>query len=163
MRAILRHLLVVEQAAGAQQAAKRPLRSDSSAKPPISTTRPLSMNMTRSASRTVVRRWAMMKVVRSCRSSSIASLTRVLGLDVERAGRLVEHQDRRVLEHGAGNGDALALAARKLAAALADDGVVAVALGQDEILRGSRLGGGMDLVIGRARRGRCGCCPRSSG
>jgi hypothetical protein len=42
------------------------------------------------------------------------------GLDVERAGRLVEHQDRRVLEHGAGDRDALAFAARKLAAALAD-------------------------------------------
>ena len=49
-----------------------------------------------------------------------------LGLDVERAGRLVEHQDRRVLEDGAGDRDALALAARQLAAALADERVVAV-------------------------------------
>ena len=93
------------------------------------------MKMTRSASRTVVRRWAMMKVVRPSRSSVDRFLDTRLGLDVERAGRLVEHQDRRVLEHGAGDRDALALAARQLAAALADDRVVAVALGEDEILR----------------------------
>ena len=47
-------------------------------------------------------------------------LDRRLGAAVERAGRLVEDQDRRVLEQGAGDGDALLLAARKLEAALAD-------------------------------------------
>lgn len=35
-----------------------------------------------------------------------------LRLDVERTGRLVEDEDRRILEDGAGDGDALAFAAR---------------------------------------------------
>ena len=49
-----------------------------------------------------------------------------LGVDVEGRGRLVEDQDRRRLEHGAGDGDALLLAAGELQAALADLGLVAV-------------------------------------
>ena len=52
-------------------------------------------------------------------------LDRRLDLRIERAGRLVEHQDRRVLEDQPGDGDALALAAGELDAALADPGVVA--------------------------------------
>ena len=44
-----------------------------------------------------------------------------LGLDVEGAGRLVEDQDRRILQDGAGDGEALALAAGERCAALADD------------------------------------------
>ena len=70
------------------------------------------------------------------RSRSSARLMRGLGLDVERAGRLVEDQDRRVLEDGAGDGEALALAARQRGAALADDEVVAAGLlGEDEVVR----------------------------
>ena len=48
-----------------------------------------------------------------------------LGRGVERARRLVEDQDRRVLEERAGDRQALALAAGERAAALADDGVEA--------------------------------------
>ena len=40
----------------------------------------------------------------------------LLGVAVERGGRLVEHQDRRRLEDGAGDGNALLLAAGKLQA-----------------------------------------------
>ena len=59
---------------------------------------------------------------------------------IERRGRLVEHEDRRVLQHDAGDGDALALAARELDAALADMGVVAraaalVLQSRDELVR----------------------------
>ena len=89
----------------------------------------------------------MMKVVRPRAQLVDRLLDARLGLDVERAGRLVEHQDRRVLQDGAGNGDALALAAGQLAAALAGTRVVAVALGEDEVLRRRGLGGGMDLVV----------------
>src|SRR5262249_51982520 len=70
-------------------------------------------------------------------------------LDVERAGRLVEHQDRRVLQDRAGDRDALALAARQLRAALADDGIVARALRQDEVVRRGSGCGGMYLVVAR--------------
>ena len=44
------------------------------------------------------------------------------GFVVERGGGLVEDQDRRILQHRAGDGQALALAARQLAA-LGADGV----------------------------------------
>ena len=69
-----------------------------------------------------------------------AFLDRGLDLAVERAGRLVEQQDRRVLQHHARDRDALALAARQLDAALADVRVVAVPavrIGQalDELVR----------------------------
>ena len=52
-------------------------------------------------------------------------LDRGLDFAVERGGRLVEHQDRRVFEDHARDGDALALAAGQFDAALADMGVVA--------------------------------------
>ena len=54
-------------------------------------------------------------------------LDRRLDLRIERRGRLVEDQDRRILEHHAGDRDALALAAGQLDAALADMRVVALA------------------------------------
>ena len=57
-----------------------------------------------------------------------ARLDRGFDFAVERRGRLVEHQDRRVLEDDARDGDALALAAGQLDAALADMGVVAAAV-----------------------------------
>ena len=53
-------------------------------------------------------------------------LDRRLGPAVEGAGRLVEDQDRRVLEQGSGDRDALLLAAGKLEAALADLALIAV-------------------------------------
>ena len=59
-----------------------------------------------------------------------------LGFGVERRGRLVEQQDRRVLQHGAGDGEPLALAARELDAVLADHGVVALGQRADEIVGG---------------------------
>ena len=55
-----------------------------------------------------------------------------LGAAVERAGRLVEDQDRRILEQGARDRDALLLAARQLEPALADFGVVALRQAFDE-------------------------------
>ena len=58
-----------------------------------------------------------------------------LALGVDRAGGVVEHEDARVDEQGAGDGDALALTARQRVAALADDGVVAVGQLQDEVVR----------------------------
>ena len=63
----------------------------------------------------------MTKVVRPrvARSSAACNCRSVVG--VERAGRLVEDHDRRVFQQRAGDGEALALAAREVAAALADD------------------------------------------
>ena len=47
---------------------------------------------------------------------------RFLGFAVERGSRLVEQQDRRILQEGARDRDALPLAARQLDAAVADHG-----------------------------------------
>ena len=58
-----------------------------------------------------------------------------LGFGVERAGRLVEDHDRRVFQQRAGDGEALALAARKIAAALADDRLQPAGLLRDELGR----------------------------
>ena len=66
-----------------------------------------------------------------------------LGLGVDRAGRLVEDQDARIVQQGARDGDPLALAARQRVAALADHGVVAVRQPADEV-----------VGVGRARRRR---------
>ena len=112
----------------ATRRANRPLFATSSRKVPRSTMRPPSSTRMWSALATVDSRWAMMKVVRPWRSAVERALDAGLGLHVERAGRLVEDQDRRVLEDGAGDGDALALAARQRGAALADDEGVAAGL-----------------------------------
>src|SRR5262249_12844015 len=85
-----------------------------------------------------------------------ARLDRGLDLAVERGGRLVEHQHRGILEDDAGDGDALALAAGKLDAALADlRGVAAPALPvlelEDELVGMGELRGAHDLGLGRLR------------
>ena len=79
-----------------------------------------------------------------------ARLDRGLDLAVERGGRLVEHQDRRVLEDHARDRDALALAAGELHAALADLGVVAapavpVLQVEDELVRMRELRGARSI------------------
>jgi hypothetical protein len=91
---------------------------------PCSTMRPLSSTTSRSIAAMVDSRWAMAITVLPSISLQLL-LDRRLDLGVERRGRLVEHQDRRVLQQHAGDGDALALAAGELDAALADMGVVA--------------------------------------
>src|SRR3546814_19666288 len=70
------------------------------------------------------------------------TLDRGLDLGVERRGRLVEHQDRGVLQDHAGDRDTLALPARQLHPALADEGVVAAPSAQVAQLRNEarRLG-----------------------
>ena len=70
-------------------------------------------------------------------------LDRLLDLRIKRTRCLVQHQDRRILQQHAGNGDPLALPARKLDAALAHMRFIsAPPLGVDE--------GGDELVAQRA-------------
>ena len=87
-----------------------------------------------------------------------AGVDLLLDLDVDGAGGVVEDQDRRVDQQGAGDGDALALAARERVAALADHGVVAVVEGGDEPVGAGGPGGGLDLVDGGVGLGRRRCC-----
>ena len=74
-----------------------------------------------------------------------------LGLSVEGAGRLVEDHDRRVLEEGAGDRQALALAAREVAPALADHGLEAVRGAPHEVHRLRRVERPFHLGRGRVR------------
>ncbi len=67
----------------------------------------------RSIARTVDSRCAMTRTVRPWTISPHVLLDDALALVVERAGRLVEDQDARIGDQGAGDGDALALAARQ--------------------------------------------------
>jgi hypothetical protein len=81
-------------------------------------------------------------------------LDRGFDFAVEGGGGLVQHEDRRVLQEGAGESDALALAAGQFHAAFAQEGVIAFAVlvvdhRRDEFVRLGGLGGGDDLVLGR--------------
>ena len=68
----------------------------------------------------------MTMVVRLARDVVERRLDRFLGAAVERAGGLVEDQDRRVLQQGAGDRHPLLLAARQLQPALADHQFIAL-------------------------------------
>src|SRR5690242_5421333 len=75
-------------------------------------------------------------------------LDRALGLGVQGAGRLVQHEHARVAQQGPGDGDALLLAAGEPVPAGADHGVVAVGQPGDQVvdLGGARRG--LDLGVG---------------
>ena len=73
----------------------------------------------------------------------------LLGVAVERRGRLVEQQDRRPLEDGPRDGDALLLAAGELQAALADLGLVTLRRHADEIVDLGEPRRFLDLGIAR--------------
>ena len=94
-------------------------------------------------------RCAITSVVRSLRYAVERVLDFLLGVAVERGGRLVEHQDRRRLEDGARDGDALLLAARQLQPALADLGLVALRRNADEAVDLREPRGLLDFGVAR--------------
>ena len=94
---------------------------------PCSDDPPSSSTMMRSQCSIVDSRCAITIVVRPRISCFERRLDQALGLGVERRGRLVEDQDRRILEDRARDRDPLPLAARQTDAALADDRGEAVA------------------------------------
>src|SRR6516164_6358003 len=73
----------------------------------------------------------------------------VLGVAVERARRLVQHQNRRRLQHRTRNRDPLLLAARQFQATLADLGLVALWRHADEAIDLREPRSALDLGIGR--------------
>src|SRR6266481_7501760 len=71
----------------------------------------------------------------------------MLRFGIERARRLVEQQDRRVAQNGAGDCKALTLPAREAHALLAEKGSEAAWQGVEEFGRMRRLSGGADLRL----------------
>ena len=96
---------------------------------------------------TVASRWAMTRVVRLGGQAGQRFLHGQLAFRVERAGRLVEQQDRRIAQQRAGERDALALTAGERHAALAEPGGVALRHGPDEAVGLGRLGGAHDIGV----------------
>ena len=82
---------------------------------------------------------------------SQAVLNHHLALAVEARRGLVQQQDARVREHRAGDGHALALAARQPDAALADDRVVALLELLDELVGVGDLADALDVGERRVR------------
>src|SRR4051812_32544740 len=78
-------------------------------------------------------------------------LDKRFGFGIQRRGRLVEDQDRRVLDQGAGDGDALALAYRKKPSPLAYNRVISLWETADEVVSVGRPGGRLDLGVGCSR------------
>ena len=103
----------------------------------------------RSASRTELKRWQMSSTrpARGQRADLVEQV--VLGPGVERGGRLVEDEERRVAEEGPGQGDPLPLPDRQVAAA----GEV---LGQQRVVAGGQLRRGSR----RAPAARAAACDR---
>ena len=122
-----------------------------------SLTRPPSTRISRSQAASVVARWATVTRVRSAAQSLQGGEHRRLGGLVERARRLVEDEQARPAVEGAGEADALALAAGEPDAALADMGLEALGQAGEE---GVELGGAHRRVeplrvhpLGLAREG----------
>ena len=93
----------------------------------------------------------MTNVVRPCAERPQAVLDQRLALAVEARRRLVEDQDPRVGQDRARDRHALALAARQLHAALADDRVVLLLEPVDELVGVRDAADRPDLLEGRVR------------
>ena len=80
---------------------------------PIASIRPPSIRTMRSATWIDARLCEIRNVVRDLGEFLDRLANEQLVLDIDGAGRLVEDQDGRIAEHGAGQRDSLALAARE--------------------------------------------------
>ena len=100
----------------------------------------------------------MTKLVRPLQQLVQRLLDLPLGAGVHAGGGLVQDQDARVGQRGAGDGEQLALPLAQAAAALAQHGFVAIGQALDEVVGAGQLGRG-DAPPRRWRRaGRSGCC-----
>ena len=73
------------------------------------------------------------------------------GFGVELRGGFVEDENGRVFEQGAGDGEALALAAGEALTAVADESLVSLGHLHDEIVRHGGFGGGENFFFGEIR------------
>ena len=78
---------------------------------------------------------------------------RAFGFQIHRTGGFVQDEHGRILEKGAGNGNALTFAAGQAHAALTDQGLIALRETENEIVRIGGLGGSGDVVCAGAGPG----------
>jgi hypothetical protein len=78
----------------------------------------------------------------------MARCTKHLGSGVDRAGRLVQDQQRRICQERPSDGDQLLLTGTDVAGFLVENRVVAVRQGVHEPINIGRLGGSVDLFFG---------------
>lgn len=110
---------------------------------PASAMVPFFTTWIRSASAMVASRWAMTSVVRP--SESASSARRICR--VQRRGRLVQDQDRRVPQEHPGNRQTLLLSARQLHPTLADDRIEPVGQTLQDLAEPGAASGLEDLGI----------------
>ena len=77
-----------------------------------------------------------------------------LVLRINAGERFVEHQNRRILEQSASDGDTLPLTAGESGAALADESFVALGQRTNKIVRVGGAGGGFDFLLRRLGLGK---------
>src|ERR1051325_1404035 len=71
------------------------------------------------------------------------------GGGIERGGRLVQEEDRRILQEGPGNPDSLSLANAKVAAPFADRAVITSGQAADKLISLGAPGGLPNFLLGR--------------
>ena len=91
----------------------------------------------------------MISVVRFCAMRAQFGLYRLFRFRIERGGRFIENQDRRILQDGARDRHALLLAAGQFQAALAHHRVITLRQRFDEIMDVRGLRGGDDFFARR--------------
>ena len=115
---------------------------------PSSTMRPPCRTAMRSALRTVETRCEMKIVVRPLHHVAQVVENFVFGVGVDAGERVVENQNLRIANQGAGDGSALLLSAGERDAALADHGVVAFGKALDVGRDVGGFGGVVNLLVG---------------
>ena len=118
------------------------------AAPRAGTARPSRISSRRPAKPCAAEEWLARITVRPSASRRRLSSTSRLGRRIEMRGRLVEQQQRRVLQEGAGDRHALRLAAGQAVAALADPGVQAIRQRGGELGDAGAARGLLDLGVG---------------
>src|SRR4029077_938556 len=109
------------------------------------------MTMILCASRSVLRRWAIVRTVRPSISRSMASINQMLGLGIQRRRRLVEDEDGVVTNQCPSDPDALALTAGQRRTAVATQTRVAVGHAADELVGIGEFGRLNDFLVGGIR------------
>lgn len=74
------------------------------------------------------------------------------GVRIDRRGCLIEHDDRRIREHGTGDREQLALTLREIRSVFLDDRVVAIGQKLDEMIGLRELGSQADVLLLRVFR-----------